>query len=104
MKFNIAELDVWEIAEYGFEVNNVYRTDRYIDVKDTEVETLTEALKKWYSYLLLPLTEMKSILCTLKLKIRQNLCSICTGKILSSSKSRKCLIFAIGHSFLERIE
>ena len=49
MKFNIAELDVWEIAEYGFDVNNVYRTDRYIDVKDTEVETLAEALKEWYS-------------------------------------------------------
>ena len=49
MLFNVAELDVWEIAEDGFEVNNVYRTDRYIDVKDTEVETLTEALKKWYN-------------------------------------------------------
>ena len=49
MLFNIAELDVWEIAEDGFEVNNVYRTDRYIDVKDTETETLTEALKKWYN-------------------------------------------------------
>lgn len=49
MLFNVAELDVWGNAKDGFEVNNVYRTDRYIDVKDTEVETLTEALKKWYS-------------------------------------------------------
>ena len=49
MLFNVAELDVWGDAKDGFEVNNVYRTDRYIDVKDTEVETLTEALKKWYN-------------------------------------------------------
>lgn len=49
MLFNVAELDVWGNADYGFEVNNVYHTDRYIDVKDTEVETLTEALKKWYN-------------------------------------------------------
>ena len=27
----------------------MYRTDRHVDVKDTEVETLTEALKEWYS-------------------------------------------------------
>lgn len=49
MLFNVAELDVWGNAKDGFDVNNIYRTDRYIDVKDTEVETLTEALKKWYS-------------------------------------------------------
>ena len=49
MIFNVAELDVWENAEDGFCINNVYRTDRYIDVKDTKVETLTEALKKWYN-------------------------------------------------------
>ena len=49
MLFNVAELDVWGNAKDGYDVNNVYRTDRYIDVKDTEVETLTEALKKWYS-------------------------------------------------------
>ena len=49
MLFNIAELDVWGNAKDGYDVNNVYRTDRYIDVKDTEVETLTEALKKWYN-------------------------------------------------------
>ena len=49
MIFNVAELDVWGNAEDGFDVNNVYRTDRYIDVKDTKVETLTEALKKWYN-------------------------------------------------------
>lgn len=49
MIFNVAELDVWGNAEEGFDVNNVYRTDRYIDVKDTEVETLTKALNEWYS-------------------------------------------------------
>jgi len=49
MLFNVAELDVWGNAKDGYDVNNVYRTDRYIDVKDTEVETLTEALKKWYN-------------------------------------------------------
>ena len=49
MLFNVAELDVWGNAKDGFDVNNVYRTDRYIDVKDTEVETITEALKKWYN-------------------------------------------------------
>lgn len=49
MLFSVAELDVWGNVDYGFEINNVYRTDRYIDVKDTEVETLTEALKKWYN-------------------------------------------------------
>lgn len=49
MLFNVAELDVWGNAKDGFDVNNVCRTDRYIDVKDTEVETLTEALKKWYN-------------------------------------------------------
>ncbi len=49
MLFNVAELDVWGNAKDGFDVNNVYRTDRYIDVKDTKVETLTEALKKWYN-------------------------------------------------------
>ena len=48
MIFNVAELDVWKFAKNGFEVSGVYRTDRYIDVKDTEVETLAEALKKWY--------------------------------------------------------
>ena len=40
MLFNVAELDVWKFAKNGFEVSGVYRTDRYIDVKDTEVETL----------------------------------------------------------------
>lgn len=49
MLFNVAELDVWGNAKDGYDVNNVYRTDRYIEVNDTEVETLTEALKKWYS-------------------------------------------------------
>ena len=49
MLFNVAELDVWGNAKDGFDVNNVYRTDRYIDVEDTKVETLTEALKKWYN-------------------------------------------------------
>ena len=49
MIFNVAELDVWGNAEDGFDINNIYRTDNYIDVKDTEVETLTEALKKWYN-------------------------------------------------------
>lgn len=49
MLFNVAELNVWGNADYGFKVNNVYHTDRYIDVKDTEIETLTEALKKWYN-------------------------------------------------------
>lgn len=49
MLFNVAELDVWGNAKDGYDVNNVYRTDRYINVKDTEVETLTEALKKWYN-------------------------------------------------------
>lgn len=49
MLFNVAELDVWGNAKDGYDVNNVYHTDRYIDVKDTEVETLTEALKKWYN-------------------------------------------------------
>ena len=49
MLFNVAELDVWGNAKDGFEVNNIYRTDGYIDVEDTEVETLTEVLKKWDS-------------------------------------------------------
>lgn len=49
MLFSVAELDVWGNAKDGFEVNNIYRTDGYIDVEDTEVETLTEVLKKWYS-------------------------------------------------------
>ena len=49
MLFNVEELDVWGNAKDGYNVNNVYRTDRYIDVKDTEVETLTEALNKWYN-------------------------------------------------------
>ena len=48
MLFNVAELDVWGNAEDGYEVNNIYRTDRYIDVENTEVETLTEALNEWY--------------------------------------------------------
>ena len=49
MLFNVAELDVWGNAKDGFEVKNIYRTDGYIDVEDTEVETLTEVLKKWYN-------------------------------------------------------
>lgn len=48
MLFNIAELDVWGNAKDGYDVNNIYRTDGYIDIEDTEVETLAEVLKKWY--------------------------------------------------------
>ena len=49
MLFNIAELDVWGNAKDGYDVNNIYRTDEYIDVEDTEVETLAEVLKEWYN-------------------------------------------------------